>query len=191
MVEKFGVMYNEFVMVEVQTKEADSPENSTEKKEVPEKDVFSWRAPERPFKRRDRQFWITIVAIASIFGLILFLAEGVMPVILIISLIFLFYVLSTVEPEETIYTVTNKGIKISEKLTDWQVLTRFWFTKRLDSDLLVFDMNVVPGRLELVVHSKDKDKIRDILTSYMKEEEAQPSNIDRTASWFSRFLPKG
>jgi len=61
----------------------------------------------------------------------------------------------------------------------------------LDSDLLVFDMNVVPGRLELVVHSKDKDKIRDILTSYMKEEEAQPSNIDRTASWFSRFLPKG
>src|SRR3989344_7902443 len=148
-------------MVLDMVEEGVKPQASDEKKEIPEKDVFSWRAPERPFKRRDRQFWITIIAIASIFGLILFLAEGVMPVILIISLIFLFYVLSTVEPEETIYTVTNKGIKISEKLTDWQVLTRFWFTKRLDSDLLVFDMNVVPGRLELVVHSKDKDKIRD------------------------------
>ncbi len=177
-------------MAEEEKKEADSSENSTEKKEEPEKEIFSWRAPERPFKKRDRQFWITIVATASIFGLILFLAEGVMPVILIISLIFLFYVLSTVEPEETSYTITNKGVKISEKRTDWNVFTRFWFMKRLDSDLLVFDMDVVPGRLELVVHSKDKDKIRDILTTYMKEEEARPSYMDRTAGWFSRFLPK-
>jgi hypothetical protein len=51
-------------------------------------------------------------------------------------------------------------------------------------------MNVLPGRLELVVNSKDKDKIREVLVGYMKEEEAKPSNIDRTIGWFSKFLPK-
>jgi len=64
----------------------------------PERDLVVWIAPARPFKRRDRQFYVTTFAIAGIVSLILFLAEGLMPVLLIVSLVFLYYVLSTVEP---------------------------------------------------------------------------------------------
>jgi len=46
-----------------------------------EKDLITWIAPARPFKRRDRQFYLTTISIAGIVCLILFLAEGAMPVI--------------------------------------------------------------------------------------------------------------
>ena len=76
------------------TLKTDSNENvQTTKKLEPEKDLFAWRAPARPFKRRNKEFWTRIMVIAAIFGLILFLIEGAMPVILIISIIFLYYVL--------------------------------------------------------------------------------------------------
>jgi len=155
----------------------------------PEKDLFSWRAPARPFKRRDREFWITIIAIAGIFGLVLFLVEGVMPVILIISIVFLFYVLSTVEPAEIEYKISNKGVKVAEKRNDWETISRFWFTKRFDNDLLVFEVMTLPGRLELVFNLKDKDNLKNVISKYVPEEEAAPSGLDRASNWFASKLP--
>ena len=64
-------------------------ENVSNQKKVVEKVYFSWKATERPFKKRNKEFWITTLVIATIFGLILFLVEGAMPVILIISIIFI------------------------------------------------------------------------------------------------------
>ncbi|MDP1760059.1 MAG: hypothetical protein Q8L01_01165, partial [Candidatus Woesebacteria bacterium] len=92
-----------------------------------EKDLVIWIAPARPFKRRDKQFYLTIISIAGLVSLIIFLAEGVMPVILIVSLIFLYYVMSTVQPENIEYKITNKGIKIAGKRTGWESFARFWF----------------------------------------------------------------
>ena len=158
-------------------------------RQEPERVLFSWKAPIRPFKRRDREFWITTIVIAVIFGLILFLVEGVMPVILIISIVFLFYVLSTVKPEETDYEITNMGIKIVDKTTPWEILTRYWFSKRYNSNLLIFEMVSFPGRLELVIHEKDKESLKKQLNQYVVEEEVPPSNLDRTANWFSKKFP--
>ncbi len=155
----------------------------------PEKDLVSWTAPARPFKRRDREFYITILAIAGIVGLVLFLIEGFMPVILIVSLVFLFYVLSTVEPENIEYKITNKGIKIVDKRTGWALMNRFWFSRRFDSELLVVETFGLPGRMELVINSKDKEEIKKALSSYVVEEEAPPSYLDKAANWFAKKLP--
>ena len=156
----------------------------------PEKNLFSWKAPARPFKRRNRDFWVTVFAIAAIGGLILYIIEGIMPVILIIALVFLFYILSTVEPEPVEYSVTDKGIKIGDKRTDWGLLTRFWFSRRLESDLLIFEMTALPGRLELVISAKDKVAIKKAVSGYIPEEEAPPVNLDKAANWFSKKLPQ-
>ncbi len=174
------------------SKETIAPQTKTSSRIIrhePEGTVFSWKAPIRPFKRRDREFWITTIVIAVIFGLILFLIEGVMPVILIVSIIFLFYVLSTVEPEEIDYKITNKGIKIVNRTTLWELLTRYWFSKRYNSKLLIFEMITLPGRLELVIHEKDKESLKKHLNKYVVEEEVPPSNLDRTANWLSKKFP--
>lgn len=154
----------------------------------PEKKLFSWRAPARPFKRRDRQFWVRLLTIAGVFGLILFLIEGVMPVILIISLLFLFYILSTVEPEEIEYTITNRGVKISDQTIDFFSINRFWFAKRFGSEVLILETTNVFGRLELMISEADVDKIRKTLSEYLNEEESSPARMDKVAGWVSKKI---
>ncbi len=156
----------------------------------PEKDLTVWTAPARPFKRRDREFYVTLAAMAGIVALILFLVEGFMPVILIVSLFFLFYVLSTVEPENVEYKITTKGIKIEERRTAWSLLGRFWFSKRFDHDLLVIESMNLPGRIEFVVLPEKKAEIQKTLSAYLVEEEIPPSFLDKSANWFSKRLPQ-
>ncbi|RLC32922.1 hypothetical protein DRH13_00715 [Candidatus Woesebacteria bacterium] len=155
----------------------------------PEKELLNWSAPARPFKRMNREFWVTIIAMAAIVGLILFFAEGFMPVILIISIIFLIYVLTTVEPENISYSVTNRGVKVGEKTFEWENLIRFWFSKRFDSPLLIVQKYGIPDRLELVINQDEKEMLKTTLLKYIPEEKATPSSLDKAASWFSKKIP--
>ncbi len=171
------------------------PEVSEEPKPVvvrrePERDLVVWSAAARPFKRRDREFYVTIMAMGGIVALIMFLVEGFMPVILIVSLFFLFYVLSTVEPENVEYKITTKGIKIEGRRTDWGTLGRFWFSRRFDHDLLIIESFSLPGRIELVILPERKEEIRKALSAYLFEEEIPPSPLDKAANWFSKKLPQ-
>lgn len=157
-------------------------------RQAPEKDLVTWTAPSRPFKRRDRQFYVTTFAIAGIVSLVLFLAEGFMPVLLIISLVFLYYVLSTVAPEKIEYKITNRGIKIAGRETGWQNLSRYWFTKRLDSDLMVVETFLIPGRLELVIDPGIKEALKKEVSVYIPYEEVPASGLDRVTNWVSGKL---
>ena len=158
-------------------------------RQEPERDLVTWVAPARPFKRRDRQFFVTTFAIAGIVGLVLFLAEGAMPVLLIVSLVFLYYVLSTVEPEKIEYKVTSKGIKIAGKLTEWPNLIRFFFSKRLDSDLIVFETVSVPGRIEVLINPGIRENLKKEISTYIPYEEIPASSFDKFTDWFSKKLP--
>ena len=158
-------------------------------KRVPEKDLHVWKAPARPFKTRDREFRITIIAMAAISGLILFFVEGFMTVILIISIIFLFYILSTVKPDEIDYKLTNKGVYIADKKTDYLDIQRFSFGKRFEKDLLILDTLNLTGRLELVIKKGDEEKIRKTLKDYIPEEESPSTNVDKITDWVGNKVP--
>jgi hypothetical protein len=155
----------------------------------PEKDLFSWVAPSRPFKTRSREYYVTLFAIVGIIGLVLFIAEGAMPVVLLIAIVFLFYVLSTVRPDEIAYKITNKGVRVAERLTEWSLLGRFWFNKRFDSPILTIETGIIPGRLELVVKAEDEEEIKKVLSAYLTYEEVKPTGIERAANWVSGKLP--
>jgi hypothetical protein len=155
----------------------------------PEKDLVVWTAPARLFKRRGRQFYVTVFAIAGIVSLILFLAEGIMPVILIVSLVFLYYVLSTVQPENIEYKVTTKGIRIANKLTEWQSLNRYRFSKRFDNNLMIIDTSFIPGRIELIINPGIKDQLKKEISAYIPYEEVPAGAIDRATNWFAEKMP--
>lgn len=125
---------------------------------------------------------------ASLFGVILFIAEGSMPVILMIAIIFLYYVLTTVEPEEIDFRITNYGIKIADKTTSWDTLTRYWFSFKNNTNSIIFEMNSFPGRLEIVINKNDIPAMKKILNNYLTLEEAPPSRMDKTSLWFTQKL---
>lgn len=155
----------------------------------PERDLVTWTAPSRPFKRRDRKFYTTVFAIAGIIALVLFLAEGFMPVILIVAIVFLYYVLSTVPPENIEYKITTKGVKIADKVTAWQSLNRFWFSERLGSEVLVFETPLVPGRIEIIVNPEIKDDLKREISTYVPYEKVDAAGLDKFTDWVSKKLP--
>lgn len=160
-------------------------------KNTKEEDLFAWRAPVRPFKKRDSQFFTTVGAIAILVGLIFFFLEGFLPVAVIAALYFLLYVLSTIPPEEVEHKLTNKALYFAGKKYFWDELTRFWFADRFGSfgtELLVVEVVRAPWRLEMVIHSQDKEKLRKELEERLPYEEAAPNFLDKAASWLSRRI---
>lgn len=168
--------------------ENNNPTQSTLNNE-PEHDLVSWTAPARPFKRRDRQFYVTIFAMAGIVSLILFLAEGLMPVLLVVSLVFLYYVLQTVEPENIEYKITTKGVKIADRLNEWSGFRRFWFSRRFDSELAVFETAGLGGRIEVVINPEIKESLKKDVSKYIPYEEIPASGLDRVTNWVAKRLP--
>ena len=156
----------------------------------PEADLVTWVAPSRPFKRRSRKFYVTIFSIVGIISIILFIAEGIMPVILLISFIFLFYVLSTVPPEDIEYKITNKGVKIAGKETAWSNIIRFWFATKYGSDVLIFSTTMLYGKMELVIRPEIKDRLKKEISAYVPYEEMPPSLMDKFVSWIADKLPE-
>lgn len=154
-----------------------------------ERTLFSWKAPARPFKRRDREFFTTVLALAFLIGLIMFFIDGILPVAVVMALVFLIYVLSTVQPEEVEHSITNKGVVFAGKKYRWDELVRFWFTKRFGNHLLIIESLQVPNRIEMVVSEQDQEKIKDTIEDYLIFEEAAPNFLDKAAGWFSKQVP--
>lgn len=153
-----------------------------------EKTLISWEAPARPFKRRGKDSFVTLIAVAGLIGFVVFIIEGWLPVVLIISLVFLFYIYSTVEPEKIQYSITEEGIKIENKTLPWEVTTRFWFTRRFDHDLLVIETITLPGRVEMVINDIKQEDLRRVLENYITHEVKPASYIDRISAWFDQKL---
>jgi len=166
------------------------PEETMSQPPAKEETLLEWAAPSRPFKRRSRDFYTTLIAIAALLGVILFLIEGFMPVLLIISLLFLFYVLSTIEPETITYKITSFGIRVEQSLTPWDMMGRFWFTKRFGSELLIIEVFRLPGRIELVIDPAVKPKITSVISKHLTHEEIPPSLMDKFSLRLSKLLPE-
>lgn len=154
----------------------------------PERDLVTWTAPSRLFRRYGRKAYVSIFSIVGIIGIVIFIAEGLMPVILLIALIFLFYVLSTVPPENIEYRVTNRGVRVAGKETPWQNIESFYFASKTGGEVLVFDTTIFPGKMELVMNTEIKETLRREISAYISYEEKPPSVFDKLIGWFSKKL---
>lgn len=168
---------------------AETRENTEKPRYVPERDLVVWEAPSRPFKRRGREYYVSLFAIVALVGFIFLIVEGIMPVILLVSLTFLFYVLSTVRPERIQYKITNKGIRLAGNILEWDIITNFWFSGRGESSVLTVETLKFPGKLELVIEGEKKEEIRKILLDYIPEEKTPPSSGEKMLSWVSKRIP--
>lgn len=174
------------------TKEADpqpvkisNPEELSE-----EKTLFEWEAPERAFQRRDRDFWITAVAILALVSVIFIFIKEFFLVIALGSVLFLYYVLSTVPPGRIKNKISNRGIYFGEARYPWELLERFWFKKSLSSELLLIGTKLkFPRQISLVVEEKDKERIREIVAKRIPLLETPANTVDKITKWFGERLP--
>lgn len=160
---------------------------------IPSKEIkilYSWRAPTRPFKRRDREFWTTVLSIAFLVGLILFFVKEWLLIAAIVSLIFVYYVLSTVEPEEAEYKLTNRGVIYAGQTYPWEEIKQFWFSEKYGQKTVNFSLQAgLLSRLVILIGKGNETEIKKILTKYLLEEEPQPSFLDKAAAWLQKKIP--
>lgn len=155
-----------------------------------EKSLFEWEAPERSFKKRDKDFWITAIAILVLFSVILIFIKEFFLVGALMSVLFVYYVLSTVPPQKIKNKITNRGVYFGETKYGWDILLRFWFKKSLNSDLLEFETNLrLPRQISLVINETDQDKIKEILLKKLPLLESSPTSMDKMAKWWSDRMP--
>jgi hypothetical protein len=152
------------------------------------KTLLSWKAPARPFKKRDREFWTTVLAIVFLISLILLFIKEWFLIAAIIALVFVYYVLATVPPEEMDYTITSRGVRFAQTEYPWESLSRFWFGQKDGQKMVNFESRS-GFRLSLMLGKQDQAKTRAVLEKFLPLEEAEPTFFDRAADWLSAKFP--
>lgn len=158
-------------------------------KPVPEVIIFEWMALSRPFKKRNRQFFVTVLVIALLVSLILFFSGQVLPIAMVFSVVFLNYVLSVIPPQEIRHTITTFGVNVEGNLYYWQELGRFWFDTKYGSTLLFIEVARFPGRITLVIPKEKKEAIQEVLTEVLLHQKPPLSTFEKIAQWLQEKFP--
>ena len=157
---------------------------------IKEEVLLSWEAPERPFKKRDREYYTTIGVIVFLVSIILFFAGQFLPIAVVVSFAFLSYVLASVPPDNTLHKVTNKGIRSGGKVYTWSNLGRFWFTTRFQQHILNIEHNhAVFTKLIILLGDQDKEELARVLELYLVNETPALTWWDTSAMWLQKKFP--
>src|SRR3989344_4848736 len=78
------------------------------------KTLISWSEPGRPFRKKQREFYLSVVLIVLFFEVILFLFSQYELMVVLIALAFLSVALSAIPPHNFHYKITTEGIKVED-----------------------------------------------------------------------------
>ena len=162
----------------------------TDQKPVQMKSLLKWQASERPFKKRDKEFFTTVAAIAVLLAVIMLFIKEWMAIGVIAALVFVGYVLATVEPEKTEHEITTRGVVTGGKLYKWEELVSFWFSEKWKDKLLNVETNLsFPGRLVMLLGTEKQAEIKNLLEKEIQFEEPEETFMDRSAKWLQEKVP--
>lgn len=171
---------------------SDSSPQSTQEV-IPSKELkvlYVWKAPTRPFKKRDKEFWSTVFAIVFLVCLILIFVKDFFLIAAIIAFVFVFYVLSTVPPEEIENRLTNRGVVYAGQTYPWENVEQFWVSQKYNQKMVNYQLRFgFPSRLSLMMGQSDESKIKEISLKYAFDEEPEPSFLDNASKWLSEKVP--
>jgi hypothetical protein len=156
----------------------------------PEKVLIEWQAPARPFKKRNRQYYTTIVLIVFLISLILFFAGQFLFIAVIIALAFLAYVLSSVPPEIVRNRITTYGIQADQQLFHWEEMGRFWLGERYGQAMVHVEVSRFPNQLTLLLGDKPdiKSDVVEYLSQILLQEKPKPTTFDKAATWLQEKI---
>lgn len=153
--------------------------------------LLAWIAPNRPFRKRGKEYFINIFIILLATEVILFLFHQYMLMVLALSVVFLAFTLATVPPHPFRYKISTQGITVEDHYFLWQELYDFYFKRQDREDLLIIrTKSYMPGELTIVLGDVHRDHVKEVLLPFLPfREYVKPSFVERTADWLSRTFP--
>lgn len=153
--------------------------------------LLKWKAPSRLFKKRDRVFFQTVIALVFLIGMILFLLKEFLLIGVVLAIAFVGYVLATVPPEEIEHRVTVKGFEIAGTMNRWEEISEFWFEEKWGQKILVFQRRFgFPSRIMALLGTQDEKIVKEKINEYLPfRETPEKSWIDSFADWLHKHFP--
>jgi hypothetical protein len=153
--------------------------------------LLAWVGPNRPFRKRHKEYYINILIILLAVEVILFLFSQYMLMILALAVVFLAFALATVPPQPFHYKISTQGITVEDHYFLWQELYDFYFRRQDNVDLLILRTKAYfPGELVIPLTDVHREHIKQILLPYLPFREfVKPSLFDRSADWLAKTFP--
>lgn len=156
----------------------------------PEKELYTWSAPARLYKKRNREFYTTVGALVLLVSIILLFAREFLLIGVIIAFGFVAYALAAVKPESLTHTFTNRGVKTGGKYYLWSAMSRFWWDSKWHQDMIYLQLpGQFPPTLILLLGQGDKKKIESITSTYLIKEKPAPTWLDNASKWLQEKVP--
>lgn len=169
---------------------------SEEDKTIPTVVLYKWNVPARIFRKKDNRWFVSVAFVILVFILLFAFLQDILPIFVLVALMFLVYLLGTVEPQEVTHEITNKGIYTADKLYKWSELKNFWFAQQQNWVKLYVDTILqFPGRLIMLVKSDEDQKLFDFLKKdleyfVMENQSAMSRVTDGDYIKLEKYLPK-
>ncbi|MFA6250088.1 MAG: hypothetical protein WC686_01125 [Candidatus Shapirobacteria bacterium] len=155
-----------------------------------EKIMYQWEALERPFQIRDRDYWITILTILILCGLILIIIKEFYFLLALVSAVFMYYVMSSTQPGVVQNKISNRGVYFGDKRYDWNTLERFWFGSEMGKEMVYFEtIFKFPRQIALVVSPEDIEAVKRIAIKRIPLIASSPTFQDKFTKWLADKLP--
>ena len=157
----------------------------------PVRTLISWRAPSRPYRKKDRSYYTTVALLIILVCLIAFLAGERLLVGALLALGFLIYVLSFTAPEEVDYKISSQGIIIGDHFYHWEELDSFWFSEKDGSKLLnILTKFRFPGLLMMVMGDVHEEDLKTVVARYLPFHEIAPkSTLEKWSESLQKHFP--
>jgi hypothetical protein len=155
------------------------------------KTLLSWHAPGRPFQKKGKEFYATVLLLGLLIEIILFLFSEYVLMMAVASLIFLSFALSSVPPKDFHYKITSEGIQIEDFFYIWEELYDFYFKKIDGQDTLFVRTHApLPGELKIPVGEHSLQHIRMTILPYLPfREVVHETFMEKSATWLSHNFP--
>lgn len=154
--------------------------------------LYAWKAPLRAYKKRSRNILRFYLALAFLISLIVVFFGDRILLVPILTILFLFYVLTITPPPEVDHVITTFGIETAGVSLRWEFLSHFYFTKKFGFDMLTI-VSHAPYfyHAYLIVPDADsKKKVVEILSRHLMYMEKPPRTLtDKMVDFLSNLIP--
>lgn len=172
------------------TKTDEEPNLNGSPLETEEQNFLVWQADGRLYKKRGKDFYSTVVVLAILISIILFFIEGLMPVLLVWSVVFVIWVTSKTPPTVVTHKITSWGIRTDDELFQYGEMTCYWFEEKWGKQIVrVLLKRIFPGQLMMLVENSEVEKVRQILSQYLVLQKPKDTWTDRAVKWLGEKIP--
>lgn len=152
---------------------------------------LEWHAPGRPFRYRNREYFVNGFLIMVAVEIILFLFSQYLLMIVVFALVFLSFALASVPPRTFRYKISSEGILVEDSFFIWDELYDFYFLKYHGQEALhVRTKTFFPGELILTLGEVTPEQIKSVLLHFLPfREHVEPTFMKKAGDWLERTFP--